>query len=178
MIYDCQQKKNMKTFKFGQHSCPFSQVFFTTKYTLGFVNLKPIVPGHVLLIPRRELRRFHELSSEEVSDLYLSAQKVGKVLEREFKCSSLSISMQDGIEAGQSVFHVHVHILPRRVGDFKRNDDIYEHLDKHGSSMNDDLIKGVDATDDQRPPRTQVDMEKEAKWLRSFFEQHEETEFE
>lgn len=38
--------------------------------------------------------------------------------------------LQDGADAGQSIPHVHIHILPRRSGDFKRNDDIYEVLDR------------------------------------------------
>ena len=48
-----------------------------------------------------------------------------------FDSSSSTISIQDGAAAGQTVEHVHVHILPRHVGDFANNDDIYEKLQTH-----------------------------------------------
>lgn len=57
----------------------------------------------MLVVPQRVVRRFAELSAEEVSDLYLSAQAVGRVVERVYGATSLTVSMQDGPEAGQSV---------------------------------------------------------------------------
>ena len=48
-----------------------------------------------------------------------------------FDSSSSTISIQDGAAAGQTVEHVHVHILPRHVGDFANNDDIYDKLQTH-----------------------------------------------
>jgi bis(5'-adenosyl)-triphosphatase len=137
------------------------------------------------LIPKRVCKRLRDLSDEEVTDLYLSARDVGNVIEREYGASALTISMQDGEEAGQTVPHVHVHILPRRKGDFGRNDDIYDELHRaeinlkhHVKQMSDTgandqvsglVPKGVDAEED-RPPRTMDDMEKEAKNLRKLFE--------
>ena len=49
--------------------------------------------------------------------------------------SSSTISIQDGAEAGQTVEHVHVHILPRHVGDFANNDDVYEKLQTHDKGL-------------------------------------------
>ena len=90
-----------------------------SKYSYGIVNLKPVVPGHVLVIPKRIVKRFAELSAEEVSDMFLSAQEIGKVIEREFKGESLTITVQDGESAGQTVAHVHVHLIPRVKGILK-----------------------------------------------------------
>lgn len=77
------------------------------------VNLKPVVPGHVLLSPKRVVARFAELSPEEVADLWTLAQRVGAAIEPHFGASSLTLAIQDGPQAGQTVPHVHVHILPR-----------------------------------------------------------------
>ncbi|MXQ83132.1 hypothetical protein E5288_WYG018874 [Bos mutus] len=66
------------------------------------------------------------MSPEEVADLFQAAQRVGTVVEKHFQGTSLTFSMQDGPEAGQTVKHVHVHILPRKAGDFHRNDSIYD----------------------------------------------------
>ena len=43
-----------------------------------------------------------------------------------YQSTALTLAIQDGSDAGQTVEHVHVHLLPRRPGDFKKNDDVYE----------------------------------------------------
>ncbi len=80
----------------------------------------------VLVAPQRCVERFADLTVEEVTDLFTCVHRVAPVLERVFSAASLSIVIQDGKDAGQSVAHVHVHLLPRRPGDFQRNDDIYD----------------------------------------------------
>eukprot|EP00004_Rigifila_ramosa_P020207 TRINITY_DN5231_c0_g1_i2.p1 TRINITY_DN5231_c0_g1~~TRINITY_DN5231_c0_g1_i2.p1 ORF type:complete len:124 (+),score=20.94 TRINITY_DN5231_c0_g1_i2:74-445(+) len=100
-------------FSFGRISIPASQIFFRSRLSVGFVNIKPVLPGHVLVSPLRLVERFAELTPNEVSDLWLSAQQIGQVVQREFNGTSLSFTVQDGPEAGQTVPHVHIHILPR-----------------------------------------------------------------
>lgn len=80
----------------------------------------------VLVSPVRPVKRFAEMTHEEVSDLFLCVHRIAPVLQQVHACPALTIAMQDGKEAGQTVEHVHVHMLPRREGDFSRNDDIYE----------------------------------------------------
>ena len=116
---------------FGRFALHPDQVFFTSESgsTLGIVNICPTIPGHVLVIPRRVVARLSELSPDEVADLFLSVQRIGRVVERHNAGStSLTVTLQDGKAAGQTVQHVHVHILPRREGDFRRNDEVYEAL--------------------------------------------------
>ena len=72
------------------------------------------------------MKRFADLSSAEVSDLFLCVHRIAPALQQAHSSSSLTIAIQDGKEAGQTVEHVHVHMLPRREGDFPKNDDIYE----------------------------------------------------
>ncbi|KAI3964958.1 hypothetical protein MKW92_027512 [Papaver armeniacum] len=54
----------------------------------------------------------------------------GGTLEHHHKASSLTFTIQDGPHAGQTVPHVHIHILPRAAGDFEKNDEIYDALDE------------------------------------------------
>ena len=118
---------------FGPHLITQDQIFYSTDLSLGLVNIRPVLPGHVLVIPRRRVPRFTNLSNEEVSDLWATAKKVGKALESYFRSSSLTFTIQDGPEAGQSVPHVHIHILPRNKDDVfqsNNNDEIYRALEQ------------------------------------------------
>ncbi|XP_066285104.1 bis(5'-adenosyl)-triphosphatase-like isoform X1 [Branchiostoma lanceolatum] len=146
------------SFKFGQHVLQASCVFFKSRLSIGFVNRKPVVPGHVLVSPLRVVERFGELSSEEVADLFMATQTISGVVEKHFQGTSLTIAIQDGPEAGQTVKHVHVHILPRRSGDFPQNDDVYEALDKHDKEMGEDARW-----------RTEEEMAEEASVLAKYF---------
>lgn len=70
------------------------------------------------------------MSAEEIEDLFLLSQLVGNVVEKRYGRNALTLSIQDGADAGQTVDHVHVHVLPRSPTDFARNDDVYEKIDK------------------------------------------------
>ncbi|XP_057217532.1 bis(5'-adenosyl)-triphosphatase isoform X1 [Triplophysa rosa] len=118
----------MATFRFGQHIIKSSAVFLQTELSFALVNRKPVVPGHILVCPLRVVERFRDLHPEEVSDLFMTTQRVGDVIEKHFQATSLTIALQDGPEAGQTVKHVHVHVLPRKTGDFERNDSIYDEM--------------------------------------------------
>jgi bis(5'-adenosyl)-triphosphatase len=118
----------MKIF-FGPWVIAPSQIFFESRLSYGVVNLKPIVPGHVLVISKRIVPRFGELSSDEVIDLYSSVHTITKRLEVAFGVDAFNIAMQDGVNSGQSVPHVHVHILPRRPNDFRHNDDVHKEIE-------------------------------------------------
>ena len=122
-------------YKFGPIDIPASQVFYETPLSLGLVNLKPVVPGHVLVVSRRVVARFADLTPEETTDLWSLAKKVGTCVESHFGATSLTYAIQDGPAAGQTVPHVHVHVLPRKPGDFENNDEVYEHIEKSGERV-------------------------------------------
>ncbi|PKY01421.1 Bis-tetraphosphatase, partial [Aspergillus campestris IBT 28561] len=114
------------------HFGPFvvtSQVFYQTALTIALVNLKPILPGHVLISPRRVVPRIHDLTPAETSDLFQTVRRVGRMIERVYDASSLNVAVQDGADAGQSVPHVHAHVIPRRRLDLPTTDAVYELLD-------------------------------------------------
>ncbi|XP_024967694.1 bifunctional bis(5'-adenosyl)-triphosphatase/adenylylsulfatase FHIT-like [Cynara cardunculus var. scolymus] len=117
-------------YSFGPHKIDVEDVFYTTDLIFVFVNLRPVLPGHVLVCPKREVKRFADLTIEETIDLWVTAKRISNLLENYHNASSLTFTIQDGPQAGQSVPHVHVHIVPRKVGDFENNDDIYEAIDE------------------------------------------------
>ncbi|PWA58948.1 Histidine triad, conserved site-containing protein [Artemisia annua] len=114
------------SFHFGPSSS--SYWLLITLFAFRLLNLFAILDKrpHVLVCPRREVKRFVDLTPEETSDLWISAQKIGKQLENYHKASSLTLAIQDGPQAGQTVPHVHIHIVPRKGGDFENNDEIYD----------------------------------------------------
>jgi len=118
-------------FKFGPVTVPGAAIFMRTEHSVAFVNKKPVVEGHVLVSSNRMVAQVSELSPEEVADLFKLVQRVDKFLQKHFEVNSTTISIQNGVLAGQSIPHVHVHILPRREGDFADNDDIYKELQTH-----------------------------------------------
>ncbi|XP_064605423.1 nitrilase and fragile histidine triad fusion protein NitFhit-like [Liolophura sinensis] len=149
------------SYQFGDFSIRNTQVFFRSALCIGFVNIKPVVPGHVLVAPLRPAKRFADLTQPEVSDMFACVQKISGVLEGEYGAKSLTIAVQDGEHAGQTVQHVHVHILPRKPGDFAFNDDIYKELDAHDKNV----------TSDKSKLRSEEDMAEESFRLRKLFRQ-------
>ncbi|KAM6470834.1 bis(5'-adenosyl)-triphosphatase isoform 1-T1 [Liasis olivaceus] len=151
--------RNM-SLRFGQHLIKPSLVFLKTELSFALVNRKPVVPGHVLICPLRPVERFRDLYPEEVADLFRTTQAVGNVVEQHFGGTSLTISVQDGPEAGQTVKHVHVHVLPRKAGDFDRNDNIYDELQHHDKEEEDSPSKW----------RSEEEMAVEAAILKKYFQ--------
>jgi bis(5'-adenosyl)-triphosphatase len=129
--------------------------------------------------------RFNDLSADEVQDLSLTIQRVSRMVERVFNASSLNIAIQDGIDAGQSVPHVHAHIIPRKKDDLEEKggtDAIYAMMESEDADLSKQLAdkertaaarlaeeerKGrFPAVDnDSRKPRSDEEMQKEAEWL-------------
>lgn len=80
-----------------------SVVFMETEFCIAFVNLKPIVPGHIVIIPKELRLRAIDMSKEEASDLFHVARHIGTTLERHHGCTAINFGIQDGTDAGQSV---------------------------------------------------------------------------
>jgi bis(5'-adenosyl)-triphosphatase len=168
---------------FGPWTISPSEIFFTSKHCFGLVNLKPVVPGHVLVISRRVVPRFNELTPEEVSDLLTSGQRIAKEVERIYSAESLTFTIQDGPAAGQSVPHVHLHIIPRKKGDWMNNDDIYEVIDRKerdlARTLKDLATSSEPPTTRQKGPdmeriaRSHEEMAGEASELRPLFEHYD-----
>ncbi len=93
------------------------EIFYESKYFYGIYNIKPIVPGHSLIITKRHVPRFLELNKEELEELIPTMKKVTKVLLKVYKAPDFDISLQDGKSAGQTIQHIHFHIIPRKPGD-------------------------------------------------------------
>ncbi|CAG0893770.1 unnamed protein product [Cyprideis torosa] len=136
-----------------------STVFCRTPFSMAFVNRKCVLPGHVLVSPLRFVRRLFDLSRQETSDLFTLVQRVQRVMERVHDTPNSTIAIQDGKHAGQSIEHLHVHIIPRKATDFGgHQDQLYEQLAAHDKKEHIEW-------------RSEKEMVEECRMLRKYFEE-------
>lgn len=77
----------------------------------------PVNPGHALIIPKRHIASYFELSTEEQAACWQLLSEVKSQLEAEFQPQAYNIGINVGETAGQTVMHVHLHLIPRYPGD-------------------------------------------------------------
>ena len=86
---------------------------------LGMVVLDayPVSPGHTLVIPHRHVRSFFELSDDERAGLLALMDAAKHHLDAEMQPAGYNIGINDGTAAGQTIGHLHIHLIPRFAGD-------------------------------------------------------------
>lgn len=94
-------------------------VVYSDERILAFMDVQPVNPGHVLVIPRGHASRLAELDEESArAQLFRVAMRVAQGLRRsELKVEGVNLLLADGEAAGQEVPHVHLHVIPRFRGD-------------------------------------------------------------
>jgi len=77
----------------------------------------PISEGHTLIIPKRHVASFFEITSEEREVLFKLLDSAKNLLDKELNPDAYNIGINDGAVAGQTVAHLHIHLIPRYEGD-------------------------------------------------------------
>jgi histidine triad (HIT) family protein len=96
---------------------PASFVYQDGKVT-AFMDIQPVNPGHVLLIPNQEAEFLHELQDDVCEHLMKIAKRISRAIrDSGIVCEGINLLVADGEAAGQEVPHVHLHIFPRFKGD-------------------------------------------------------------
>ncbi|XP_034136491.1 nitrilase and fragile histidine triad fusion protein NitFhit [Drosophila guanche] len=129
-------------------------IFYESEHCFAFTNLRCVVEGHVLVSTKRITPRLCGLDCAEMTDMFATVCMVQRLLEKIYQTTSATVTVQDGAQAGQTVPHVHFHVMPRRQGDFGHNDQIY--------------VKLEDCTE-IKPPRTLQERINEAQVYRTYF---------
>ncbi len=83
----------------------------------AFLDIFPRSRGHTLVIPKQSVRHISELSESMRNALFAGVVKVQEILSKHFETDDFTVCIHDGPLAGQEVPHVHVHIIPRQLGD-------------------------------------------------------------
>jgi histidine triad (HIT) family protein len=90
---------------------------YEDEHTLAFMDLGHVNPGHVLVAIKKHASNVFELETSQAEAIGRAVVKISKALKKAFEPEGLSIYQANGKAAGQTVFHYHVHVLPRHAGD-------------------------------------------------------------
>ncbi len=102
--------------------CPFcnlpkSRKLFENNFAIAIRDAYPVSEGHTLIIPKRHIRSLFETTEKERYALYNLLEKVRTELDITLVPSGYNIGINDGATAGQTVPHLHIHLIPRYPGD-------------------------------------------------------------
>jgi mutator protein MutT len=106
----------------GERPCPFcglskDQLFYDGKLVVGIWDSHPASPGHALLIPKRHAPTLFDATPEERAELMAAVDKARQAIEKTRAPDGYNIGFNIGEAAGQTVFHAHLHVIPRYAGD-------------------------------------------------------------
>lgn len=124
-------------------ACPFCKesikkaIIAETKDFIAIYNIAPILPGHCMVIPRSHYESVLEIPTDKYTDMMLFARKLTQRLLTIYDVSGFDWSLQEGLEAGQSVPHVHLHIIPRITNDLQSPGAWY-------SKLQQPIVEGID----------------------------------
>jgi len=137
--------------EFGKHSIPQEHIVIQTEHSYLLVNIRPFLPYHMLVIPIKRVDRISDLPTEHYNDLMGLLRRAMIALDS--LGTAWTVILQDGKDAGQTVKHIHFHLIPRKAKDLARNNDIYDKIN----------------IDIKKPNRSSEEMVEEANFLRAYF---------
>lgn len=101
---------------------------YEDEHTLAFMDVMPQSDGHTLIIPKTGAPNLFELDTESLKTLIATTQKIAVAAKHAFNADGITVMQFNGEAAGQTVFHIHFHVVPRYLG---------KPLREHGRSMAD-----------------------------------------
>ena len=95
-----------------------AEIVFENEKFLAFLDINPINYGHTLVIPKKHFDNFLTIPAEELVEMVKVTQYIAGAVKRALKSDGFNVISNNGLSAGQSVFHFHYHIIPRYENDF------------------------------------------------------------
>lgn len=83
----------------------------------AILDVNPAARCHVIILPKNHAANIYELPDEDASKIMVVAKKIATAIEKAYHCDGVNILQNNGEAAGQTVFHLHVHVIPRFKGD-------------------------------------------------------------
>ena len=104
----------------------------------AILDVSPAARGHVLILPKNHAADLFELPEEDASKIMILAKKIAGALKTAYHCDGINILQNNGEAAGQTVFHFHMHLIPRYEG--MKNDDLLNWTHEQFSDQEQDEI--------------------------------------
>ncbi|MDO5520562.1 MAG: HIT family protein [bacterium] len=102
--------------KIAAGEIPSSTVYEDQDFRV-IMDINPASKGHAIILPKEHAANVFELSDETASKIFVVAKKVATAMKEELNCEGINILQNNGELAGQTVFHVHMHLIPRYKDD-------------------------------------------------------------
>ena len=93
-----------------------ASIVYEDETVLAFLDIRPLNMGHTLVIPKAHHVDIFDTPEEEISQVHRVSKKVALAVKKATEADGVSIIQQNGKAAGQDIFHLHVHIVPRFEG--------------------------------------------------------------
>lgn len=92
-------------------------IIYENEFGIAFYDGYPVSPGHTLIVPKKHCGNYFELDEDIQQNLWGIVNKCKVILDEQFKPDGYNIGINVNESAGQSVMHVHIHLIPRYMGD-------------------------------------------------------------
>jgi len=99
--------------------CAYENKLLESDLVYAVYDKHPVSPGHVLIVPKRHVSSFFETSPEEKQALLEMLEKAREYIVSEFSPHGFNIGINEGEAAGQTITHLHIHLIPRYEGDIE-----------------------------------------------------------
>ncbi len=126
-----------------------ASVVYEDERTIVFLDIQPINPGHVLVVPKTHAESLADLSPEDAGQMMRVGQMMDQALRQsQLHCEGVNLFLADGKAAGQEVGHVHLHVFPRFEGDdFSLNLESFDRSTPGREQLNETAKKLKQAVD-------------------------------
>lgn len=95
-----------------------ASVVFQDQLVTVFMDIQPVVTGHLLVVPNRHFSNLGSIDQNHAQRMFIIGQRMGETIRSsDLRCEGINLFLADGSAAGQTIFHSHLHVIPRYIGD-------------------------------------------------------------
>ena len=124
----------METCKFCDWKKLKGEIFYETQSFVCLYNIRPVFPGHSLIIPKRHMESLMSMNESEIEELPSVIKLTFVALKKAYKAEGFNVMLQEGSAAGATIKHLHFHVLARHKGDIPPHTEWMEYFKQHGTA--------------------------------------------
>lgn len=92
-------------------------ILYEDEKCMAFLDINPLAPGHTLVIPKEHVENIFDIEEDLLKHIITTAQKISKSMREKMGAEGVNLFQASGLSAEQSIFHFHLHIIPRKPND-------------------------------------------------------------